>query len=236
MRLRSKLFLLSRSFIHYRIIIYMIERVRVKRQWCQSVAPHLRTSNWWLGCLIFRWRIGRGFTIIDQWSKTKEFYSTLSMVLWYIDLFIFIPDPLKRCTHHGSTWCLSVGSQQLWYYQSVGCAFYWTLNWCLFLPAHKELTCNLVELMVSRAIKVSTDIESLTSMRNSFFKFVTPVRTWAVFPCCPECSIFPRQQHWLLLLTNQQCRVRRYPDPFLLHLWQPSLGQEDFWSKVLMGI
>ena len=107
MRLRSKLFLLSRGFIHYWISSFtfnlMIERVRVKRQWCQSVAPHLRTSNWWLGCLIFRWRIGREFTIIDQWSKTKEFYSTLSMVLWYIDLLIFIPEPLKRCTHHGST-------------------------------------------------------------------------------------------------------------------------------------
>lgn len=100
MRLRSKLFLLSRGFIHYWISSFtfnlMIERVRVKRQWCQSVAPHLRTSNWWLGCLIFRWRIGREFTIIDQWSKTKEFYSTLSMVLWYIDLLIFHPRALKK--------------------------------------------------------------------------------------------------------------------------------------------
>lgn len=107
-------------------------------------------------------------------------------------------------------WCLSVGSQQLWHYQSVGCAFYWTLNCRIFFPAHKELTCNLVELMVSRAIKVSTDIESLTSMRNSLFRFVAPVRTWAHFPLLSRVLDLLEAAVLTVTANNQQCRVRPY--------------------------
>ena len=49
---------------------------------------------------------------IEQWSKMKESYSTLSMVLWslYIDLLIYITQPLKRCTHLRSTVMFLSGS------------------------------------------------------------------------------------------------------------------------------
>lgn len=45
-----------------------------------------------VGLLDFKWRMGKGFMSIEQWSKVKESYSTLSMVLWSlcIDLLIYI--------------------------------------------------------------------------------------------------------------------------------------------------
>lgn len=91
--------------------------------------------------------------------------------------------------------------------------------------------------MVSRAIEVSTDIESLTSWE------IVSLDLWLQeephsSPNGPECWVFHgNNTHCYYKYINRLANaLTSWSSPVLHHPWQLSLQQEDFWPKALVDI